>query len=493
MRRIGLPSWLFVMIALILSILLAFGFEQINLRRENILLIFVGSIMFIMVETKKISFGLFSAFLLVFFFNFFFTEPKYTFIIDDANYIITLTVFMIAVTVLGTLTSSLQKEINQTKDNEAKIEFLYQLSKEFLVVNSLTESAHLIEEKLSALLHRQCWLCFQNDHYNSVASNEVKNTYQKELHYAINEHVIVGYKGLKFDQLDVIIYPADLKKPYQAGLVIDSNQTGFSRQEHEIIQTALLNFSTFVERQELTNTQEKAKLEIEKERLKNALLRSISHDLRTPLTTLQTGTSFLYESLSELDQKTVLEMLLDINNETVQLSEFVDNLLNMTRLNANPLSINKEEHLIDDILHDVYRRVHLRLSNHVLNIIESTSIDKVFADAHLLIQVLVNLVDNAIKHTQSNTTIWIEYLQKEHDTMFRVYDNGGGLDEDLLDVIFNDFTTGHKTSGDENRGFGLGLSICKAIIKAHDGDIKAYNNQIGGATFEFTLPQKKNI
>ncbi|MDR4968166.1 MAG: DUF4118 domain-containing protein, partial [Acholeplasmataceae bacterium] len=118
-------KYIFLAVVLILSTLLAFAFEQLELRRENILLIYIVSIMLIIVETRKVVFGIISTFLLVTIFNFFFTEPKYTFIIDDANYIVTLIIFMISIIILGTLTTSLQKEIYSSRDNAKKIDLLY--------------------------------------------------------------------------------------------------------------------------------------------------------------------------------------------------------------------------------------------------------------------------------------------------------------------------------------------------------------------------------
>jgi two-component system sensor histidine kinase KdpD len=184
-------------------------------------------------------------------------------------------------------------------------------------------------------------------------------------------------------------------------------------------------------------------------------------------------------------------LLLDINNETSRLSDFVENLLNMTRLNANQLVLHLKNELVEDIMTDVYHRVQNRLGLHQLFIEQNEDMDYVYTDAPLLIQVLTNLVDNAIRHTKEDATITMSYSKTTEGIEFKVSDNGGGIVQSDLSKIFTDFVSIETGKGDKTRGFGLGLSICQAIVKAHGGTIRALNNELGGATFLFALPAEK--
>lgn len=478
----------FMLIVLILSTLLSFAFEQYSLRRENILLIYVASIMLIMIETKRFLYGLISTLVLVFVFNFFFTEPKYTFIIDDANYIITLGIFMIAIFILSTLTTSLQREIKQSANNEKKIDLLYQMSKDLILTSQKKEIIELVFKHLSMNVNRKMLFYFtkEQDIIGDLSVNP--HDYSKEFEYAIDYQIVCGTNELKFDYLPFKIFPIVGKMDIKGALCIEEELVHLTKQEKEFIQTALLHMLTALERESITIHQEKTRFEMEKEKLKNTLLRSISHDLRTPLTTIQTGSSFLYDSFNQLDDDTKKSLLRDINNETSRLSEFVENVLNLTRLNANQLKLHYKNELIEDIFDDIFQRVKNRLEQHQLTFIKLDNDDFIHADIQLLIQVFINLIDNAIRHTKEDSLINVSYQKIDKGLIFEVKDNGGGILPHQIEDIFKDYVTFDYHRGDQARGIGLGLSICKSIVEAHNGYIKADNNEIGGTTFSFFIP-----
>ena len=482
-------KYIFLTVVLILSTLLAFAFEQLELRRENILLIYIVSIMLIIVETRKVVFGIISTFLLVFIFNFFFTEPKYTVIIDDANYIVTIVIFMVSIFILGTLTTSLQKEINSSQDNAKKIDLLYQISKELLYANSIEEIIEIELKHLKLNLNRNMIFCISKDLMTYGDLDFDVESMKREINYSIENQLVCGKGQNKFSNILYVIFPFVSKKDVSGVLIIDTSDTNINKQEKEFIQTALLHMLTAMEREKISEEQETIRLEMEKERLKSVLLRSISHDLRTPLTTLQTGTSFLYDSYELIDDQMKKNLLLDINNETSRLAEFVENVLSMTRLQANQLILHPTYELIEDIFNDLEQRVNNRLGEHKLKFTEQNQLDSVYADIPLLIQVLTNLIDNAIHHTHENSNITVSYQKTESDIVFTVKDDGGGISEEHMTHIFEDYVMSSDfKKGDKMRGIGLGLSICKAIVEAHKGRIFVENNDQNGATFTFNIP-----
>lgn len=486
-------KWIFTSLTIILSTLLSLAFEQFNLRRENILLIYVASIMMIIVETKDIKLGVLSTFLLVFIFNFFFTEPKYTFIISDPNYIITLIIFMFAISILGTITTSLQKEVKTSRNNEKKIELLYKMSKALLTAHTKHGIIEVSKAYMKTIIDRKMFFYFRDNTY-ADQKNQFCDPYQflKEIDYAIDNQIMCGFNELKHQHLDFKIFPIRSNKDIEGAFIVDCGTSDLSRQEKEFIQTGLLHMLTALEREKISDEEEKTRIEIEKERLKSALLRSISHDLRTPLTTLSSGTSFIHESYELLNDETKKGMLLDINNETTRLSEFVDNLLNLTRLNANQLILKQKNELVDDILTEVFLRLYKRLGSHKLQIENKNEFYSVYADTALLMQVFINIIDNAIKYTPDKTNISVKYEKIDKFIHFYISDEGGGIKHEHLESIFNDFVSMQATKSDRFKGIGLGLSISKAIVTAHGGKITAYNNSLG-ATFEFTIPCSKEM
>lgn len=490
MDKQELRNIIFSVIAILLSTLFAFAFEGFGFRAENIMLIYVGTIMLIMLQTKRNVYGILSTFLLVFIFNFFFTEPKFTFKIDDPNYIVTLIIFALVSIAMGTLTHQLQREITASKDNEKKLELLYKTSQSLLDTKNKTEIILTTKENLQKLLPYGVYFYFLNDFF-PVEKTEIDfSQYQKNIEYAIEQNMICGKNEQKYDDLSFKIFPINSSKGIKGAIMIDCPVNDISKQEKEFVQTSIMHMTTALEKDQILLEEENTRIEMEKERIKSALLRSISHDLRTPLTSLKTGTSFLYDSFDKIDEETKKSMLLDINNETSRLNDFVENLLNMTRLTANKFTIKRNFELVDDILVDVYRRVKDRLTNHKLIINRKKENTKIYADTQLLTQVFINLIDNAIRHTSDNSVIKIDYRKDIDDIVFTVSDNGGGIPKENLTKIFENFTSIETKKQDNFRGIGLGLSICKAIVNAHEGDILAYNNDSGGASFEFNIPKK---
>lgn len=486
MQRKYINHALFIGLIVLCSTLLAFGFEQLGLRRENILLIYVASIMIITIQTKSLFNGLITTFILVFIFNFFFTEPKYTFIIDDVNYIITLFIFVVVLVITGAQTTNLQHQIHYATDNAKKIESLYILASQLLHVTSEQE---VIEQTLSHMrtdMDRK--VCFINNDGQHIGDLFIEDHQLSLIKRLIKDRISGGAFEMVHRELGFKVLIVQSTNRVYGALCIDCTEGDILVSDREFIQTVLLMMTSVLEREYGVHVEQMSRLAVEKERFKTTLLRSISHDLRTPLTTLQTGLSLLDESYTMLDDETKREMINELLNETGRLSEFVENILYMTRLSAQNNVLNLQKELVDDLLGAVKERVMNRIGNHHFEVIESEN-TMVNVDGQLIIQVLTNLVDNAIKHTHPQSAISINFHMKSTHYVFEVIDNGGGIPEEYIDHIFEDLKTFSRRSGDSKRGVGFGLFICESIVKAHGGWIKAFNNKEGGATFHFEIPK----
>jgi two-component system sensor histidine kinase KdpD len=235
-----------------------------------------------------------------------------------------------------------------------------------------------------------------------------------------------------------------------------------------------------IERARLVEESQKAKVEIETERTRNALLSSISHDLKTPLTTI-TGAA---GSLIEGESGPRLELLLTISEEADRLNRVISDLLDMTRLEAGVLKVRKEWQSVEGIIGATLTRLGSRLSNRSVTTHIPVDMPLVPLDSILIIQVLLNLFENAIEHTPAGTPIEFSTTVSDRQALFQIADRGPGITPGEEERVFDKFYRARP--GDS--GVGLGLTVCRGIVEAHGGRIWVKNREGGGALFQFNLP-----
>jgi Osmosensitive K+ channel histidine kinase len=238
----------------------------------------------------------------------------------------------------------------------------------------------------------------------------------------------------------------------------------------------------------LTSQLEKTKAEIEKEKTRSMLLRSISHDLRSPLTGIAGSSSFLAENYDTIPREDAVALLEDMEKDANSLIRMVENLLNMTRIRDGRLVIRKKSEVLDDLVSDAVSRTVKKGSTHKVVLSPDSGILLVPVDGQLITQVFVNLLDNAVKYTPDGTLITIRTVLSDdgRNAVITVADNGPGIPAGSIDRVFENYVTGAES--DKGRGLGLGLPICRTIMEAHGGTIGVHNEPEGGAFFTLTLP-----
>ena len=233
---------------------------------------------------------------------------------------------------------------------------------------------------------------------------------------------------------------------------------------------------------------EQIRLDMESEHLKSTLLRSISHDLRTPLTEISGAGNLIADNIDVLTKEEIYKFITDINTETEWLTMTVQNILNMTRISDGRLDIHEEYESMDDLISQTVTRLPASYDHGRLHIQLPDKIILLHVDGNLIVQVLLNLIDNAYKHSGTNSQITLAGSYRDGMAHFTVSDDGCGIAPSILPNIFEGFVTMQTTSSDNRRGVGLGLSICKAIVQAHGGTITAENLPERGACFTILLP-----
>ena len=226
---------------------------------------------------------------------------------------------------------------------------------------------------------------------------------------------------------------------------------------------------------------------IEKEQLRANLLRMISHDLRTPLTSISGNASNLISNGTEFDEETKQQLYKDIYEESMWLINLVENLLSVNRIEEGRTNLKMTVELLDEVIAEALRHVN-RISNHqeiCVDLPDELLFVKI--DAKLIVQVIINIVNNAMKYTPPDSKVVITAGNEGEWTAVRIADNGNGIDEETRAHIFEMFYTGKQTVADSRRSMGVGLSLCKSVIQAHGGTITVSENKPHGAVFTFTL------
>lgn len=238
--------------------------------------------------------------------------------------------------------------------------------------------------------------------------------------------------------------------------------------------------------------QSKIKAEIENEKIRINFLRSISHDIRTPLTSI-IGSSSAFLENDNLTEDAKNTLISDIKCEAEWLMRMVENILSITRVTNAQACLDKKPEMIEEIIGETTQKFRKKFPGITLSVSVPNELLFVPADATLIEQVILNMLENAAYHGETTTRINISVLEDDSFITVRISDNGVGINESSLENINNsDFTINSSSTTDKRRNIGIGLSVCKYIIKAHGGKIVAYNSPNGGAVFEFTLPLSRD-
>jgi len=228
----------------------------------------------------------------------------------------------------------------------------------------------------------------------------------------------------------------------------------------------------------------------EGEKLRSNLLRGISHDLRTPLTSISGAAQTLLEHGDSLPESVRHEMLENVIDESQWLIHMVENLLSVTGLEEDPASLRKTEEAAEEVVAEAVEQVRKRYPGCCIAVVEPEELIFVPMDATLIEQVLVNLMENAVKYAGGRQGVEVRFWREDARACFQVRDHGAGLSEQALDRVFEGGGL-HRDDADPRRGTGIGLSICHTIISIHGGRIWAENHPDGGAVFTFDLPMEE--
>ncbi len=434
--------------------------------------------------------ALLAAFLSVGLFDFFFVPPRFSFAVGDVQYLPTFSVMLAVALLIGQLTATLKVQALASAEREHRVRALYEMARDL--------SAALLPEQVAGIGAR--FFTRQFGLRSALLVADAENRLGPPLAGAGPDAPAVdaavaqwcfdhaGAAGRGTDTLPaspLLVLP--LKAPMRTrGVLALEVPAAATPDERRLFEAAASLLAISLERQHYVDVAQSTTLQMEGERLRNSLLSAISHDLRTPLATL-VG---LAESLALTPpplapaQARVAGAMRDA---AMRMNALVDNLLDMARLQSGAVTLNLQWQPLDEVVGAALRACEALLAGRPLRVTLADALPLVQIDAVLIERVLVNLLENAAKYTPAGSAIEVSATADERQVVLTVDDHGPGLPPGREEALFDKFERGHKESA--TAGVGLGLAICRAIAKAHGGQVSGQTRPGGGARFMLTLPR----
>jgi two-component system sensor histidine kinase KdpD len=436
--------------------------------------------------------AIFSACASVAAFAFFFVPEYWSFKIAHPEYAITLVVMLVVSALISELTARLRYQARVARRQERQTAALYDMNQRLAASDSLDTLLATAVEHISQVFDGQVSILLPGPDGElhlaagpALPEEDVREAMVARWVYRYGHSAGAGtgtlsaVRGL-FVPLVAMQQPVGILR-----LQLPQPDAPLAADALPLLEALGRQLGLAMERDKLFREAREAQLEIEAERMRNTLLSSVSHDLKTPLTVIAGSASTLLEGKASLDYGTQMELAHTIYDEANRLDLLVRNLLEMSRLQSGQIRLNKEWHVLEEVIGSALHQLEPQLQEHPLKIDLPADLPLVNLDALLIERVLINLLDNAIKYTPAGTPVAISGGLQDQEVVLAVADAGPGLPSGKEARIFEKF---FQATPGSTRGVGLGLSICRSIIEAHRGRIWVANRPGGGAVFSFTLP-----
>jgi two-component system sensor histidine kinase KdpD len=492
-----------------------------DLDKANIVMIFLLGVAYVAARYGRGP-AIACAIASVLVFDFFFVPPYLSFAVSDAQYVLTFAVMLGIGLLISALTARIREQLQSSRRQERRTAALYRLTKqlsevagsEFLVRTAGNQLTEIFDGEVVIYLRQlegetsrrrgagdgrpeTSPLALRFGETTSIARQSVNGIVAQW----VAEHDQVA--GLGTDTLPnatALFVPligsqrivgALGVRPGDADRFLDPDQ-------RRLLETCASLIALSIERDESLLAAQQAQVQVQTEQLRSSLLSSVSHDLRTPLAAIAGATSSLLEQGNATPGNTSAqqELLQTVADESRRLARQVDNLLDMTRLESGTVELNKQWHVLEEIIGSALARLKQELEHHPIRVDIPEDFPLLALDGILMQQAFFNLLENAARYTPPGTGIEIHARVEGQRALIIVADSGPGLPPGTENQVFEKFfrgpapsaVTGRVESGDARRGVGLGLAICQGIVRAHGGTIRARNRPEGGAEFVISLP-----
>lgn len=484
---------------LILVTLIGLLFYNFGFTEANIITLYILGVMLISVCTRSSICSFVASIAGVLTFNFFFTVPRFTLQAYDSEYPITFLVMFLASLLTGSLASKLKSHAKRSAQVAWRTKLLFETSQNLQRTHTQEEIISVTAKQLLKIFQRDI-VVYSIDENGLLepeiflvdeAASSQRYTTPKEREVAQwvlsnNKRAGAGTETLP-DARCTYLSIRTGERVY--GVVgIAASDKPLDSFESSILLSVLGECALALENQKNVEEKEAAAVLAKNEQLRANLLRSISHDLRTPLTSISGNASNLLSNGPLFDAKTKEQMYADIYDDAMWLINLVENLLSVSRLEQGRMNLHMTTELIDEVVAEALRHINRKRAEYHFHVQSSDDYLLAQIDAKLIVQVLINILDNAMKYTPPGSDIEIGWKQEGKFIYISVADNGPGISDQAKPHIFDMFYSASNQIADSRRSMGLGLALCKSIVNAHGGEIVVSDRKPHGSIFTFSVP-----
>ncbi len=491
-ERVDSPSLLWGYgIALLVSLAVTFAAMPLlpYLDHANIVMLFLLAVVGVAAGYGRGP-AMLVAILNVLSFNFVFVPPYFAFAFDTLQSILTFVVMLIVGLIVGQLTARFRHQAQIAGAREERARFLYEMARELSGALAVEQVIEISERCVEASFRVKARLLLSDD--QDRLQPPLARPGKPEADLAIaqwcfdhNELVGLGTDSLPDAPLSYLPLKAPLRTRGVLAVALDQRRPPLIPEQRRLLDTFAVLIAIALERVHFAVVARDTLVKMEAERERSSLLAGLSHDLRTPMTALiGLAETLMLELIAE--QSPYQESLTSIREQAERMALLVDNLLDMAKLQAGRVWLRKDWQSLEELVGSAVRMLEQPLRGHPLRLMLDPELPLVNCDAVLIERVLVNLLQNAAKYTPAGTAIGVTASAETDQLVVEVWDEGPGLSVGREQAVFEKFARGQVESAVP--GVGLGLAICRSVIKAHDGEIQAENRSTGGARFTFTLP-----
>jgi len=473
-------------------------FDYIRLSESNIVMIYLLGVLLFSFLAEGYLYSFSASVCVVLLYNFFFIEPLYTLKVNDPNYLITFFVMFIVGWSTSMLTIRVKMERQLVKDREEYISSLYFVEEKLLNVKGAEELAKVSAKEISkqfnanvlveffdttgSLLHRNiegkevfkeeedCLACIETYQSGSPCGRGTTLFSNAKAYYSpvFSQNGVLGVIGVSL-----------------------ANNLTLSNAQRAFIEVISPQIAVVLERERIYEKQQHTKMEIQAERLRADMLRSISHDLRTPLAGIMGMASTGFDNYDKISDEVKKNFLKSIYEDADWLNELVENVLQTTRCEEGRVKLNIAEEAAEEIITAAVTHVKKHTLKQKISVEIPDEIILVQVDGVLIRQVIINILNNAINYSPEGSIIIVSLYYKGNQVIFEVKDNGPGISEEEFPHIFERYYSRNINKGTKRKGMGLGLSLCKSIVEAHNGKISICNNEPHGTIVKFYVLSDK--
>lgn len=481
----------------VICTLIGWLFQKFHFTDTNIVTIYILGVLLTSILTNGYLCSVTGSFLSVFLFCFFLTEPRMSFQTYAVGYPVTFFIMLISSVLTGALAAKLKMHAKLSAQLAFRTQVLFDTDRLMQKAKGETEILDVTCTQLLRLLNRSITAYVVENGALSegkLFSGKKENTEdflipeeQQIARWVYENRQRAGASTHYFPQAKCIYLAIRSGNNVYGVIGIPLQKETLDSFEYSILLSVINECALAMENAQNAIEKEKNAVMAKNEQLRADLLRAISHDLRTPLCSISGNADMLLGNSDRLDEATKHQIYSDIYDDSEWLTGVVENLLSITRLNDGRLKFKFTDQLLDEVIAESLRHISRKHDDYKI-VTDCEELVLARMDVRLIMQVLVNLVDNAIKYTPPGSVICIRGTKTDGKAQISVEDNGPGIPEEMKSHIFEMFYTGKTTVADSQRSLGLGLALCHSIIEAHEGTLVLTDHNPHGCNFTFTLP-----